>query len=101
MIQSRPLRRPHRLAAQDGALSRLKPGFESPWGHTKKAIYVMALFFIQAGVHIDAQKKICMTLVLIRIEQSLGVQVISMISILARIAPGDVHLTRGQVDHQR
>jgi hypothetical protein len=26
-------RRPHRLAAQDGALSRLKQGFESPWGH--------------------------------------------------------------------
>ena len=25
--------RPHRLAAQDGALSRLKQGFESPWGH--------------------------------------------------------------------
>jgi hypothetical protein len=24
---------PHRLAAQDGALSRLKQGFESPWGH--------------------------------------------------------------------
>ena len=52
MIQSRPLglggfaplqttpltrvsdaRRPHRLVAQDGALSRLKQGFESPWGH--------------------------------------------------------------------
>jgi hypothetical protein len=52
MIQSRPLglggfpspqttsptrvsdaRRPHRLAAQDGALSRPKQGFESPWGH--------------------------------------------------------------------
>ena len=27
-----PPRRPHRLEAQDGALSRLKPGFESPWG---------------------------------------------------------------------
>ncbi len=25
---------PHRLVAQDGALSRLKPGFEFPWGHT-------------------------------------------------------------------
>ena len=24
---------PHRLVAQDGALSRLKQGFESPWGH--------------------------------------------------------------------
>ena len=33
MIQSRAPRRPHRLAAQDGALSRLKQGFESPWGH--------------------------------------------------------------------
>ena len=26
-------RRPHRLVAQDGALSRPKQGFESPWGH--------------------------------------------------------------------
>ncbi len=25
--------RPHRLGDQDAALSRLKPGFESPWGH--------------------------------------------------------------------
>ena len=25
---------PHRLGAQDGALSRPKQGFESPWGHT-------------------------------------------------------------------
>ena len=25
--------RPHRLVAQDEALSRLKPGFEFPWGH--------------------------------------------------------------------
>jgi hypothetical protein len=33
MIQSRPPSRPHRLAAQDVALSRPKPGFESPWGH--------------------------------------------------------------------
>lgn len=34
MIQSAPLaKRPHRLAAQDVALSRPKPGFESPWGH--------------------------------------------------------------------
>ena len=24
---------PHRLVAQDEALSRLKPGFEFPWGH--------------------------------------------------------------------
>ena len=29
---------PHRLAAQDGALSRLKQGFESPWGHLKGSI---------------------------------------------------------------
>ena len=27
--------RPHRLAAQDEALSRLKLGFESPWGHRR------------------------------------------------------------------
>jgi hypothetical protein len=26
---------PHRLAAQDEALSRLKLGFESPWGHRR------------------------------------------------------------------
>ena len=26
---------PHRLAAQDAALSRPKQGFESPWGHSK------------------------------------------------------------------
>jgi hypothetical protein len=31
------VRRPHRLAAQDEALSRLKQGFESPWGHTPVA----------------------------------------------------------------
>lgn len=40
-------RRPHRLAAQDGALSRLKQGFESPWGH-KRAINEMALFLCWA-----------------------------------------------------
>jgi hypothetical protein len=28
-----PLNRPHRLEAQDAALSRPKQGFESPWGH--------------------------------------------------------------------
>ena len=28
------LSRPHRLAAQDAALSRPKQGFESPWGHS-------------------------------------------------------------------
>ena len=27
--------RPHRLVDQDAALSRLKPEFESPWGHYK------------------------------------------------------------------
>mgnify|MGYP002066052809 CR=1 FL=1 len=27
------LHRPHRLVDQDAALSRLKPEFESPWGH--------------------------------------------------------------------
>lgn len=25
--------RPHRLEAQDATLSRLRPEFESPWGH--------------------------------------------------------------------
>ena len=37
MIEYSPLdqnKRPHRLVAQDEALSRLKPGFEFPWGHT-------------------------------------------------------------------
>ena len=29
-------KRPHRLVAQDEALSRLKPGFEFPWGHKKR-----------------------------------------------------------------
>jgi hypothetical protein len=28
--------RPHRLAVQDAALSRLKRGFDSPWGHKQK-----------------------------------------------------------------
>ena len=28
-----PAVRPHRLEDQDAALSRLKQGFESPWGH--------------------------------------------------------------------
>src|SRR5215207_4832125 len=37
-------RRPHRLVAQDGALSRPKQGFESPWGH-RRVINMMALFF--------------------------------------------------------
>jgi hypothetical protein len=27
------LKGPHRLGDQDVALSRLRPGFESPWGH--------------------------------------------------------------------
>jgi hypothetical protein len=29
---------PHRLEAQDVALSRPKLGFESPWGHRKIAV---------------------------------------------------------------
>jgi len=33
VVLSASNKRPHRLAAQDGALSRLKQGFESPWGH--------------------------------------------------------------------
>ena len=37
---------PHRLVAQDGALSRLKPEFESPWGHTQ-VIRLMALFLFK------------------------------------------------------
>jgi hypothetical protein len=38
MIQCNPLLRPHRLVAQDEALSRLKPGFEFPWGHFQVAV---------------------------------------------------------------
>ncbi len=61
MIQSRPLglggyhaaeyhaKRPHRLEAQDGALSRPKLGFESPWGHQKK-VAMKAAFCFQTGV---------------------------------------------------
>src|SRR3546814_15886987 len=44
MTHSFPTRRsselrmgPHRLEAQDGALSRRKPGFESPWGRQVSA----------------------------------------------------------------
>ena len=32
-----PAKRPHRLVAQDGALSRPKQRFESAWGHTTSA----------------------------------------------------------------
>jgi hypothetical protein len=42
------IRRPHRLAAQDGALSRPKQGFESPWGH-KRVIENDGSFLIQTG----------------------------------------------------
>ena len=41
--------RPHRLAAQDEALSRLKQGFESPWGHKIRLVRILAgLRFEQA-----------------------------------------------------
>lgn len=30
---------PHRLAAEDGALSRLKQGFEFPWGHLRTSLF--------------------------------------------------------------
>ncbi len=37
---------PHRLEAQDGALSRRKPGFESPWGRQLQAyMSVLAIRF--------------------------------------------------------
>ena len=38
--------------AQDGALSRLKPEFESPWGH-RGVTRNGGSFFIQAGVPIE------------------------------------------------
>ena len=42
---------PHRLVAQDGALSRLKQGFESPWGH--KRVTISGSFFLQTGTPIE------------------------------------------------
>src|SRR5512138_3055344 len=47
MIQSRPLvhSSPHRLGAQDEALSRLKLEFESPWGHWPKALRLQGFVF--------------------------------------------------------
>ncbi len=44
MIQSRRFECPHRLEAQDGALSRPKLGFESPWGHKGKDMPEACLF---------------------------------------------------------
>lgn len=39
MIEYSPRsKRPHRLVAQDEALSRPKPGFEFPWGHTQVTV---------------------------------------------------------------
>lgn len=35
---------PHRLEAQDGALSRRKPGFESPWGRQRQSRHSRARF---------------------------------------------------------
>ncbi len=32
---------PHRLVAQDGALSRLKQRFESAWGHTTHSVFLL------------------------------------------------------------
>ena len=40
---------PHRLVAQDVALSRPKPGFESPWGHLNSAAE-RRRFFYRLGV---------------------------------------------------
>ena len=49
MLQSRPLMQsstsPHRLGAQDEALSRLKLEFESPWGHWPKALRKQGFYF--------------------------------------------------------
>jgi hypothetical protein len=41
VIQCNPLLSPHRLVAQDEALSRLKPGFEFPWGHSQVTVASM------------------------------------------------------------
>ncbi len=43
---------PHRLGDQDAALSRLKPGFESLWGHTStpKVVHNLWGFFISCGM---------------------------------------------------
>jgi hypothetical protein len=49
MLQSPPLSTvhtsPHRLGAQDEALSRLKLEFESPWGHWCKALQTQGFSF--------------------------------------------------------
>ena len=45
-------RRPHRLVAQDGALSRLKQGFESPWGHRSPS-GMMGFFIVQTGAPME------------------------------------------------
>jgi hypothetical protein len=42
--------RPHRLGDQDAALSRLKPGFESLWGHLAK---LLSYFANKTGVFIQ------------------------------------------------
>ncbi len=46
--------RPHRLVAQDEALSRLKPGFEFPWGHNPVTVTfaqrVAVTFLIHAKI---------------------------------------------------
>ena len=45
-LLARRLMGPHRLEAQDGALSRRKPGFESPWGRQLQAyMSVLAIRF--------------------------------------------------------
>jgi hypothetical protein len=67
MIQSRTLHpfrseacgiqsRPHRLVAQDGALSRPKQGFESPWGHKESPNG--GSFYIQTGARLDIQDRL-------------------------------------------
>ena len=54
MLQSRPLAMksisPHRLVAQDEALSRLKLEFESPWGHCPTLCVMQGFIFLGAGM---------------------------------------------------
>ncbi len=42
---------PHRLVDQDAALSRLKPEFESPWGHQITA--GKAVYFLSSAPHLE------------------------------------------------
>ena len=98
---------PHRLAAQDEALSRLKLGFESPWGHnrvTARWLLPFKLAFALGDVIRVPNTKTETCRLHVSVSActwtKLGIQMVCVIRVLTGIATGDVHLTRGQVDHQ-